>query len=67
MIFFSVKHFDYEKGRFKPKKHGDSTELLWQYAAKKLNQMGCVKSADLWKKTCADFRMQVMYIIYSKF
>ncbi|XP_063701830.1 uncharacterized protein LOC134831920 [Culicoides brevitarsis] len=61
LVDFLEQNFEYSKGAFKllPTTTHDDKNVLWEAIAERLNGIGPVKTPNMWRKTCADLRMQI--------
>uniref|UniRef100_A0A336N2N5 Regulatory protein zeste n=1 Tax=Culicoides sonorensis TaxID=179676 RepID=A0A336N2N5_CULSO len=61
LLEFLEKNFEYCRGTFKllPGSESHDKNVLWDEVTTRLNGIGPAKTSNMWRKTCADLRMQI--------
>lgn len=61
LLDFLDRNFEYHRGAFKllPDCESDDKNRLWEDITTRLNGIGPSKTSNMWRKTCADLRMQI--------
>lgn len=68
LLEFLEQNFEYSKGTFKllPTATSEDKTTLWEDITVKLNNIGPCKTSNMWRKTCADLRMQIKKKVYEE-
>lgn len=61
LLDFLEGNFEYSRGAFKllANSVSDDKNLIWEEITARLNGIGPMKTSSMWRKTCADLRMQI--------
>lgn len=61
LLDFLDRNFEYHRGAFKllPCSESNDKTYMWEEITVRLNGIGPSKTSNMWRKTCADLRMQI--------